>query len=116
MYGKDFIVTNNVTNYTHQTATKQKSNIKETGYDVAVSVTSKFLKRQTPNQWQRDICLYNNLQLHACQSPCRHFVMHFLIFKKVKLSLCLTKHHAMKTYWWNGSRAPRILVPGTRWR
>jgi hypothetical protein len=28
--------------------------------------------------------------------------------KKVKLSLCLTKHLAMKTYWRNGGIAPRI--------
>jgi hypothetical protein len=32
------------------------------------------------------------------------------------LLLCLTKHHAMKTYWWNGGIAPRILNLGTRWR
>jgi len=35
---------------------------------------------------------------------------------KVKLSLCLTKHHAMKTYWENRGIAPRILDLGTRWR
>jgi hypothetical protein len=35
---------------------------------------------------------------------------------KVKLSLCLTKHHAMKTYWGNGGIVPRILDLGTRWR
>jgi hypothetical protein len=35
---------------------------------------------------------------------------------KVKLSLCLTKHHAMKTYWGSGGIAPRILGLGTRWR
>jgi hypothetical protein len=29
---------------------------------------------------------------------------------KVKLSLCLTKHHAMKAYWWSGGIAPRILL------
>jgi hypothetical protein len=29
---------------------------------------------------------------------------------KVKLSLCLTKHHAMKTYWGSGGIAPRILT------
>jgi hypothetical protein len=34
---------------------------------------------------------------------------------KVKLSLCLTKHHAMKTYWGSGGIAPRILDLGTRW-
>jgi hypothetical protein len=35
---------------------------------------------------------------------------------KVKLSLCLTKHHAMMTYWGSGGIAPRILDLGTRWR
>jgi hypothetical protein len=28
---------------------------------------------------------------------------------KVKLFLCLTKHHAMKAYWRSGGIAPRIL-------
>jgi hypothetical protein len=36
--------------------------------------------------------------------------------KKVKLSLCLTKHHAMKTYWRIGVIAPRIFDLGTKWR
>jgi hypothetical protein len=35
---------------------------------------------------------------------------------KVKLFLCLTKHHAMKTYWGSGDVTPRILDFGTRWR
>jgi hypothetical protein len=35
---------------------------------------------------------------------------------KVKLSLCLTKQHAMKTYWGSGGIAARILELGTRWR
>jgi hypothetical protein len=35
---------------------------------------------------------------------------------KVKLSLCLTKHHAMKTYWRSGGIAACILNPCTRWR
>jgi hypothetical protein len=35
---------------------------------------------------------------------------------KVKLSLCLTKHHAMKAYWGSGSIAPRIPDLGTGWR
>jgi hypothetical protein len=30
---------------------------------------------------------------------------------KVKLSLYLTKHHAMKTYWRSADIAPRILWP-----
>jgi hypothetical protein len=28
---------------------------------------------------------------------------------KVKLSLYITKHHTMKTYWGTGGRAPRVL-------
>jgi hypothetical protein len=35
---------------------------------------------------------------------------------KVKLSLCLSKYRAMKTYWGSGGIAPRILDLGTRWR
>jgi hypothetical protein len=35
---------------------------------------------------------------------------------KVKLSLCLAKHHAMKTCWGSGYIAPRIFYLGTRWR
>jgi len=31
--------------------------------------------------------------------------------KKVKLSLCLNKHHAMKAYWGSKGIAPRILWP-----
>jgi hypothetical protein len=30
---------------------------------------------------------------------------------KVKLSLCLTKHHTMKAYWGSGGIAPCILQP-----
>jgi hypothetical protein len=35
---------------------------------------------------------------------------------KVKLSRCLTKHHAMKTFYRSGDIAPRRLNLGTRWR
>jgi len=35
---------------------------------------------------------------------------------KVKLSLCLTKHHIMKAYWGSGGIAPHILDLSTRWR
>jgi hypothetical protein len=35
---------------------------------------------------------------------------------KGKLSLCLTKHHAMKAFCGSGGIAPRILDLGTRWR
>jgi len=34
----------------------------------------------------------------------------------VELSLCLTKHHAMKAYWGSGGVALRILDLGNRWR
>jgi hypothetical protein len=32
------------------------------------------------------------------------------IVGKIKLSLCLTKHHAMESYWESGGIAPRILI------
>jgi hypothetical protein len=35
---------------------------------------------------------------------------------KVNFSLCLTKHHTMKTYWDGGGIAPRSLNFGTIWR
>jgi hypothetical protein len=35
--------------------------------------------------------------------------------KKVKLSLCLTKHNTMKAYRVSGGIAPCILDLGTRW-
>jgi hypothetical protein len=38
------------------------------------------------------------------------------VSSKVKLSLCLTKHHTLKAYWGSGGIAPRILDLGTRWR
>jgi hypothetical protein len=41
--------------------------------------------------------------------------LHFVINVKVKLSLCLTKHHTMKMYWVSGGIAARILVLCTRW-
>jgi hypothetical protein len=42
-------------------------------------------------------------------------IMYYAALKlKVKLSLCLTKHHATKTYRGSGGIAPRILDLGTR--
>jgi len=35
--------------------------------------------------------------------------------QKVKLSGCLTKYRAMKTYWGSGGIAQRILNLGARW-
>jgi hypothetical protein len=34
---------------------------------------------------------------------------------KVKLSLCLTQHHAMKMYWGSGGIAPHIFDLGGEW-
>jgi len=44
-----------------------------------------------------------------------HVWSHISIIK-VKLSLCLTKHYAIKTYWGSRGIAPHILNLGTRWR
>jgi hypothetical protein len=85
--------------------------------------------------WQNK-CLYftkmNNLwdryKLSACESKqwipllrsWLNFTWHSVLINKVKvklkLSLCLTKQHTMKTYWGSGGIAPRILILGTRWK
>jgi hypothetical protein len=39
-----------------------------------------------------------------------------LICKRLKLTLCITKYHAMRTYWGSGDVAPHILNLGARWR
>jgi hypothetical protein len=49
-----------------------------------------------------------------CQ-PIGTKAMMMMVMVKVKLSLWLTKHHAMKTCWGNGGIAPRILDLGIRW-
>jgi len=49
--------------------------------------------------------------LHMFLSAELHFVK-----VSVKLSLCLTKQHAMKTHWGSEGIAPRILKLRTRWR
>jgi hypothetical protein len=43
-------------------------------------------------------------------------IIHSLQESKGNLSLCLAKHHAMKTYWGSGNIAPRMLSFGTGWR
>jgi hypothetical protein len=45
-----------------------------------------------------------------------HVINIRLVEVKVKLFLCLTKHHAMKTYWGSGGITPRILDLGTGWK
>jgi hypothetical protein len=39
-----------------------------------------------------------------------NFSNYFDVKVKVKLTLFLTKHHAMKTYWRSGGETPRILT------
>jgi hypothetical protein len=43
-------------------------------------------------------------------------VFRLIVKVNVKLFLCLTERHAMRTYWWSGGIALRILDFGTRWR
>jgi hypothetical protein len=51
------------------------------------------------------------------QGQFKPFIFHTGVVQlENKLSLCLTKHHARKTYWGIGGIAPRILDLGTRWR
>jgi hypothetical protein len=69
----------------------------------------------------------NNLASQEISRLSRNPKVHYRVHKstllvpilsklKVKLSLCLTKHHAMKTYWGSRGIAPGILDLGTRWR
>jgi hypothetical protein len=61
--------------------------------------------------------LINKLKLKICKTvilpSCAVWVQNLV---NIKLSMCLTKHHAMKTYWGSGSIAPCILDLSTRWR
>jgi hypothetical protein len=45
-----------------------------------------------------------------------HIYVYYVKKLKLQLSLCLTKHHTMKTYWGSVGKAPRILDLDTRWR
>jgi len=48
---------------------------------------------------------------------CRYFSNVFSLHcSKVKLSLCLTKHHAMKVYWGVEIYLHAFFDLGTRWR
>jgi hypothetical protein len=56
-------------------------------------------------------------QLHDSEHADKRAVMQCTKVKvKLKLSLCLTKHHTVKTYWGSGGIARRILHFGTRLR
>jgi hypothetical protein len=52
------------------------------------------------------ISKFSNIARCLCNFLCTNM---FAFIHNVKLSLCLTKHHAMKTYWGSGVIVPRIL-------
>jgi hypothetical protein len=58
----------------------------------------------------------NSLSMAVCCSLLHAFFGHMPLHNKgkVKLSLYLTKHHAMKAYWGSGGAAPCISI-GARW-
>jgi len=69
-------------------------------------------------RYRKQICKKRSNRYFRRQSSSRTFILYVLIAQhlKVKLSLFLTEHHAMKTYWESGGRDPRILNVGTRRR
>jgi len=68
--------------------------------------------------WIHGMCAYVYMECNVYE----FYVYNYVIYAynvcnvKVKVSLCLTKHHAVKAYWGSGGIAPRILDLGTRWR
>jgi len=50
-----------------------------------------------------------DLETYAATGIGNYEAVSLLSHVNVKLSLCLTKHHAIKTYWGSGGIAPRIL-------
>jgi hypothetical protein len=65
--------------------------------------------------WQASALKWDVTDLHkGCTGMCEADILY--IWLTVKLSLCLAKHHAMKTSWRSGGIAPRILNLDTRWR
>jgi hypothetical protein len=55
-----------------------------------------------------------DMKQQSLQPPCKSLKLPSQV--KVKLSLCLTKHHVMKTYWGSRDIVLSILNLGTRWR
>jgi hypothetical protein len=75
------------------------------GYDTSHNSNSSLL--QSKHHFiVRGITVKKNL-------PVFHYGIKIKV-KKVKLPLCLTEHHAMKTYWGSEGIAPHILDLSTR--
>jgi hypothetical protein len=45
---------------------------------------------------------------------CLHGILIKMVSVQIKLPLCLTKHHTVKTYWGSGDTVPRILNLDTK--
>jgi hypothetical protein len=57
-----------------------------------------------------ELYLHSHIRLHGVVLSEATFVNAYEhVNVKVKLSLCLTEHHAMKAYWGSGGIAPLIL-------
>jgi hypothetical protein len=70
------------------------------------------------------LCVADSLPQHCTASQQRgprlelkiNVINIYIYIYEVKLYLCLTKHHAIKTYWLGGSIPPPIIGLGIRWR
>jgi hypothetical protein len=60
------------------------------------------------------VYIYGEVVHTSLTHPWMLFIQHPTVKVKVKLSLCLTKCHAMKTYWGSGGITPCILDLATR--
>jgi hypothetical protein len=82
---------------------------------------SQFLNRNWPEGLIRGT--HNDFSIHYKYSTVMIFKppLKFILYlegevKRIKLSLCLAKHHAMNTYWESGGTVPRIYDLDTRCR
>jgi hypothetical protein len=77
-----------------------------------ISVTSSCLKGLVTESFRDDLLNASLTRLaNIVQLTVRYSVVEHTSLIAIKLSLCLTKHHAMKAYWESGGTAPRILWP-----
>jgi hypothetical protein len=100
----------------HQTrtwATQPQINLFKTHFNIILPSSSSSrtfrLSKTCPHQNYKCLSF-----IHSNYKSSHSFIHSIKV--KVKLSLCLTKHRAMKTYWESGNIGPRIIDLGTRWR